>query len=210
MGKKRRWTDEALQVAVVECYSMASVLRTLGLKVRGANYDTVRRRIRDMNLDRSHWTGQGHRKGSTVPVIPPQPLTEILRKGRSYQTSTLRKRLIREGYFKPECRMCTLSTWMGRPIPLELDHIDGDRENNLLENLRLVCPNCHAQTATYRGRNTRHAHIPSLAEIRSGIERCGGSVLAYAKEHHVHPDKVRWWLKSPRLRALADLNSGNR
>ena len=195
MGKKRRWSDEALRAAVVDCLSLASVLRTLGLIACGGNYDTVRRRIRDLNLDRSHWTGQGHRKGSTVPVRPAQPLTEILQKGRSYSTNRLRLRLLREGYFKP--------------IPLELDHIDGDRENNLLANLRLICPNCHAQTANYRGRNIRYEHIPSLEEIHAGIERCG-SLRAYAVKRQVHPEAVRHWLKSPRLKLRADRSSGNR
>jgi hypothetical protein len=52
------------------------------------------------------------------------------------------------------CASCgTPPTWRGRPLPLEVDHIDGDWQNNLLRNLRLLCPNCHSVTDTYRGRN---------------------------------------------------------
>jgi HNH endonuclease len=209
MGKKRRWTDAALQVAVVECYSMASVLRMLGLKVRGANYDTVRRRISDLNLDHSHWTGKGYRKGCTTPVKAGRPISEVLQRGSRCCTNGLRQRLLREGYFSHVCQICAQATWMGRSIPLELDHIDGDRENNLIENLRLICPNCHAQTVNYRGRNTRYDHIPSLMEIEAGIKRCG-TVRAYAIEQQVHPNVVRGWLSSPRLKALADRDAGNR
>ena len=65
----------------------------------------------------------------------------------------LRQRLIKEGLKLHQCESCLCETWMGQPIPLELDHINGDRWDSRLENLRLLCPNCHAQTDTYRGRN---------------------------------------------------------
>lgn len=62
-----------------------------------------------------------------------------------------RRFLIRErGHY---CGVCSLAEWMGKPMPVELDHIDGNPENNAKENLRLICPNCHAQTPTYKGRN---------------------------------------------------------
>lgn len=52
-----------------------------------------------------------------------------------------------------KCEVCNTSIWLNRPIPIEIDHIDGNPENQAKENLRLICPNCHAQTSTYRGRN---------------------------------------------------------
>ncbi|MEO5692127.1 MAG: HNH endonuclease signature motif containing protein [Usitatibacter sp.] len=83
---------------------------------------------------------------------------------------------------------------------LELDHIDGDHLNNALCNLRLLCANCHAQTPTYRGRNAKYPNIPSFKEIQLGIARTG-SILAYALELSVTPERVRGWLRSDRLRA---------
>jgi 5-methylcytosine-specific restriction endonuclease McrA len=73
--------------------------------------------------------------------------------GALVKTSHLRRRLIAEGVERRRCEICGSESWNGRPIPLELDHVNGRRDDNRLENLRLVCPNCHAQTPTYRGRN---------------------------------------------------------
>jgi hypothetical protein len=72
---------------------------------------------------------------------------------------------VEEGLKDHRCEACDLTRWRGRPIPLELDHIDGDRTNNELQNLRLLCPNCHALTPTYRGRNIGRGEGP--VEVRS-------------------------------------------
>jgi Zn finger protein HypA/HybF involved in hydrogenase expression len=68
------------------------------------------------------------------------------------------------------CEVCGISEWMGRPAPLELDHKDGNSSNNVLDNIRLICPNCHAQTATYKGRNMgqgRHHRRERYAQGKS-------------------------------------------
>lgn len=177
-------------------------MRALKIHVGGANYDTVKRRICDLGLDTSHWLGCGHLRGKKIAYRPPRSLDDILRPGTRYQTLRLKKRLIRDGVMQAVCKCCGLSEWMANSIPLELDHIDGDRENHSLSNLRLVCPNCHALTPTYRGRNTRHAHIPPLHEIHRGIEEAGG-IPQYAAKIGVSKGAVRNWLKSERLRRLS-------
>ena len=73
---------------------------------------------------------------------------------RPHHRNALRKRIIREGR-KPECAGCGISAWQGKRIILELDHVDGDSSNNQPDNLRLLCPNCHSQTDTWRGRNVK-------------------------------------------------------
>lgn len=106
-----------------------------------------------MGLDTSHFMGQAWRRGMTAPVVPPRPLEELLVDGRLLQTNRLKKRLMADGLKQDRCEICLRDSWNGRPIPLELDHINGRRDDNRLANLRILCPNCHAQTDTYRGRN---------------------------------------------------------
>jgi hypothetical protein len=78
------------------------------------------------------------------------PLEEILAgKYPQYPTSKLRKRLIASGLKRAACEICGISSWNGSPAPLELDHIDGNNSNHALQNLRIICPNCHALTPTH-------------------------------------------------------------
>ena len=154
-GRRRNWTDEDLQRAVVAAHSMADVLRALGLQPAGGNYENLHRHVKRLALDVSHWTGRGHLRGKSGWRRPRQPLTLLLRQGSTYHSSKLRRRLIAESVLAARCANCGLTRWLAKEIPLELDHIDGDRENNQLSNLRIICPNCHALTPTYRGRNKR-------------------------------------------------------
>ena len=154
MAKITRSLEE-LAAAVRSSRSIAGTLRCLGLRAAGANYGTLKRLVRANGLDVSHWTGQGHRKGSAVPIVPARPLSQVLTRNRPVNTNQLRRRLIREGVLPKACSACGLAQWMGQAIPLELDHRDGDRHNQEIANLRLLCPNCHALTPTYRGRNRK-------------------------------------------------------
>jgi hypothetical protein len=133
--------------------SLAQALAKLGFKPQGGAQRTLKKRIEQMGLDTSHLLGEAWRRGSSVPVVPAKPLRELLVDGRFMQTNHLKRRLIEEGVKEAKCSACGRGSWNGRPIPLELDHINGRRDDNRLGNLRILCPNCHAQTDTYRGRN---------------------------------------------------------
>ena len=80
-------------------------------------------------------------------------LLEYLEKSIDIQSNKVRKKLLEEGYKEYRCECCGLSEWLGSPIPLELHHQDGNRFNNTLSNFQLLCPNCHAKTDSYRGKN---------------------------------------------------------
>lgn len=146
--------EDELAAALAESRSLAEVCRRLDVRGGGGQGRLVRR-IRRLGLDTSHLLGQGWAQGRVNPgKRPRRPLEEILVEGGAVgQTSTLRRRLIEEGVKEARCESCGRDTWLDGPIPLELDHINGDRRDNRLENLRLLCPNCHALTETYRGRN---------------------------------------------------------
>jgi HNH endonuclease len=151
--RRRTWTDAQLIAAVRASRSYAAVLRELGI-TGGGSQQVVVGRVAALQLDTSHMTGQAWSRGSTGSPRPKQPLEEILIVDSPYHdTHKLKLRLIEEGLKEHRCEVCGRTEWNGQPIPLELDHINGDRRDNRIENLRAVCPNCHAQTDTYCGRN---------------------------------------------------------
>jgi 5-methylcytosine-specific restriction endonuclease McrA len=152
-----RSTDEEVRLAVAQAVSIADALRRLGPAPRGANYRILRRRIRELGLTTEHLLGQGWRKGSRRPVPPARKLEDILTIQSPYQSSKLKNRLIAAGYKHARCEACGLTEWNGLPIPLELHHINGDSTDNRIENLRILCPNCHAQTSN-RGKNIGSAN----------------------------------------------------
>lgn len=150
-----RMTDEEIATAVRASRSYAQALRTLGAPIAGGGYAWLKRAIDRLGIGTGHMDGQGWAAGLTFPDRRASriPLDEILVDGRFVQTSRIRERLVEEGLKARRCERCGRSEWEGELIPLELDHVNGRRDDNRLENLRLLCPNCHALTPTYRGRN---------------------------------------------------------
>ena len=153
MAKKR--TKEEFETAIKRSYSIAGMCRDLGLKPSGGNYRLMHNAIKVHELDTSHFTGQGWNTGLTFKPFTELPLKDILIADSSYQSSKLKRRLIKEGLKQNICEKCGLSQWQGLPLPLELHHINGNNRDNRLENLMLLCPNCHALTESYRGKNKK-------------------------------------------------------
>ncbi len=158
MAKPRKWKAEDLNKVVKNSYSLREVIVKLGLVPAGGNYQQVKRVIEEQGLSTKHFTGQGWRKNRTFSFVPRKSLKEILVKNSDFQSYKLKKRLYREGIKKPECELCDWAEQAqdGR-IPVELDHINGDRKDNRLQNLRILCPNCHSLQSTHRGRNQKRA-----------------------------------------------------
>lgn len=143
-----RHTEERLRTAVAESTSVKAVLRHLGINPVGGNHAHISRRIVALGMDTTHFT-QGRRRTKAPKESP--LLLRTPEHGRVPGTR-LRQELLRIGI--PEsCAMCGTGTvWNGQPLSLQVDHINGDWWDNRATNLRLLCPNCHAVTDTYRGR----------------------------------------------------------
>ena len=137
MTFRKYYTKDTIIDTARNCTSIAGFLRGLGLVPKGHNYNTAKKLIEQHNIDISHWTGSLWSKG------------KHLKQGGAYVSNHHRKKsLISERGHK--CEKCKNTTWNELPITIELEHIDGDRTNNLDDNLLLLCPNCHSQTPTWR------------------------------------------------------------
>ena len=134
-------TKEELQAAVSESQTMAQAASKLQLA-----FSTFKRYATKYDLYEANQGGKGTLKQK-------KSLEDVFSGKEPMVTWWLRKRLIREGYKSNECESCGISEWNGQSITMELDHVDGNNGNNSLDNLRLLCPNCHSQTPTFRGRN---------------------------------------------------------
>ena len=151
---KRSWTDKQLINAVKDSTSFRQVIKKLGLKPAGGNYFQLTKYISELKLNTRHFKGKGWSKGLKGTVIVRISLEKILVIDSSFQSYKLKKRLLAAGIKEPECEECgwAKKTTDGR-IPLGLDHINGNSRDNRLENLRILCPNCHSLKPTHRGRN---------------------------------------------------------
>ena len=158
--KRRSWTKEDLIKAVSNSKSTRQVLFNLKLVEAGGNYEQVKKYLKLYNIDTKHFTGKAWNKGMKGRYLPITLTKDILKRNSNFQSFKLKKRLFIEGIKLPKCEECgwAKKSEDGR-IPVELDHINGDRYDNRLENLRVLCPNCHSLKLTHRGRNKKKARV---------------------------------------------------
>ncbi|MCB5179630.1 HNH endonuclease signature motif containing protein [Streptomyces antimicrobicus] len=151
-----KWTRDVLAEAVAASTTMCEVLRRLGLDVVGGHHTHISGRVKAFGIDTSHfkppaWTDRmrdNRRRRSADEILREDRSTHALR----VPNSRLRRALLESGV-EERCAGCgTGAFWLGEPLPLEVDHIDGNWRDNRRENLRFLCPNCHSTTDTYRGR----------------------------------------------------------
>ena len=202
----KNYTQEQFIEAVKNSYSYSGVCRILGIFPKGGNLKTVKNKIQQLELDASHFTGQRWNKGKTSedhPSIKKKDISEILVENSGWASGNIRQRLIKEGLKEAKCECCGRTEWFGIPIPLELHHINEIHTDNRLENLLILCPNCHAMTDSHvnveqlsalverqevEGRKIREALIAKLERAKAtGNPEPSLNIEEGAETRHVQP-----------------------
>jgi len=142
MRKYLEYTESDIIEKAKQSRSLSDLIKKLGLRTAGGNFGTIKKKLKILNVDTSHWKGQGWNRG------------EQLKDWENYKRpQNLKHHLIKEKGYK--CQMCELTKWNDKDIILEVHHIDGNRLNNKLTNLQLLCPNCHSTTDNWRNRKRK-------------------------------------------------------
>lgn len=142
------WSEDVIKEAVSHCQNYAETLRYLDYPYN--NKGTLVKKIKQYNINIDHFTfrADSHNSG----YIPVENYFKI---GTHIKAQDLRKKLVKEGYKEDKCEICGCpSEWQGKPLTLQVHHINGNSSDNRLENLQILCPNCHTQTDNYTGKNT--------------------------------------------------------
>ena len=146
--------DEIISVAKA-AKSASAAAATLGIQ-----YGTYRSHAKRLGVFKTNQSGKGERKPKTEGSGK-LPIKDILDgKYPQYQSNKLRKRLFEEGYKERKCEVCGIIEWNGKSLSFECEHINGDSADHRLNNLMIICPNCHSQTDTYKGKNAKRPCNP--------------------------------------------------
>ena len=152
-NKIYKLSDEQFVELLKKSSTISEVLFKLGYTVKGNSwgYSQVKRRMDDLNLDYSIFKG----KSAVIKIsrLNNVKKEDILKENCKHQRTVLRRYVIKNNLIPYKCAICGCTEWQGKTLSLELDHINGINNDNRLENLRFLCPNCHSQTSTYGSRN---------------------------------------------------------
>lgn len=151
----RQWTDADLIAAVKNSKTFPEVARALGLMTYGANSRTIRKYIKKLNLDTSHFYTLSEQLKIARACKKIIPFEEKFKANSTTARKHIKEIIIEQGLLPYSCATCSLNTWLDKPISLHLDHINGQSNDHRLENLRFLCPNCHSQTDSYCGKNLK-------------------------------------------------------
>lgn len=141
-----KYTKELLEEAVQASDSFMGVMKYLNIKLAGGSHSHIKNRIKKFEIDTSHFTGQAHMKNKTALNKKSfDQILIVLPEGSNRPKAVQLRRAMLECGMEMKCPCGISDEWNGKPITLEVDHIDGNWYDNRIENLRFLCPNCHSQ-----------------------------------------------------------------
>lgn len=184
--------DDKLQEIILDSTSISEVLRKINLKPAGANHIELTNYLKNSNFDTHTLVGRKIKRFDNTG-IPKKKLSQQLSINSTRNSGMIRRRLISEGIKENRCELCGIDSWRGEDIICELHHINGDRSDNRLENLIMLCPNCHSQTSNFRGRNS----IGDLQCMEISKQSAETDMLFLLekekkKEEEIYQNKLKW------------------
>ena len=188
----RNIEDERLQEVILKSTSISEVLKKINLKPSGANHVDLTKYLKNSKFDTHTLVGRKIKRFDNTG-IPKKKLSEQLTNNSTRNSSMIRRRLILEGVKENKCELCGIDNWRGEEIICELHHINGDRSDNRLENLIMLCPNCHSQTSNFRGKNSK-TDLQCLEISKQTVE----SDMLFLKEKEkkreedIYQNKLKW------------------
>lgn len=190
------YNKEEFQKLISESNSIAEILRKLDLKDRGANHTKLSKFLKESDYDLSSLKGR-HIKRYDDTGVPKKWLSEVLCENSSGNSNKIKKRLLEWGVKEYKCENpeCGISEWHGKPISLELHHINGNHYDNRLENLVLLCPNCHSQTSNFRGKNSNDKFNKILSKVAIDEAKTGMENLLKFEEQRkqeIKDNQLKW------------------
>lgn len=195
-SKYEEYEKNKFQKIISESTSVSEILRKIGLADKGYNHTKLTKFLKDSDYDTSTIKGR-HINKSNHKGKPKKLLSEILCENSTGQSDKIKKRLLESGVkvYKCENPECGVSEWHGMPIQLQLHHINGNHFDNRLENLVLLCPNCHSQTSNFGSKNSadflnKILSKVAIDEAKSGME----NLLKFEKERQkeIEENRLKW------------------
>lgn len=182
--------DEEFRQLVKSSYNIKDILFKLGYSTihNSWGYTMVKRRMDELHLRTTDFKGRSSTQKTTTVNK-----NKLFSSNSKHSKNVLRKFILKENLLEYKCAICGISHWNDKTLSLELDHINGVNNDNRLENLRWLCPNCYSQTSTYGSKNIKTEHIIT-DELRKNIQDCYNktkNITRVAKELQIKKDIVK-------------------